>query len=168
MLGKCINDPYGVESSLDSIKGLGFFNMETQLEKRKSTHQVEAEEIYHSGNTKPTDVLRGYEIHMGKATTNNEKSLFKIKKRSGKRCSINDGAISKDGKVMGTYIHGIFDNDRFRRTFLDNVNKKKKITPLDTENLFEFYAFKEEQYDRLADAVGNSLDMKCIARLLRL
>jgi adenosylcobyric acid synthase len=168
MLGKSISDPYGVESSLDSIKGLGFLNMETQLEKRKSTHQVEAEEIYHNQNTKPTDVLRGYEIHMGKATTNNEKSLFAIKKRSGNKCSINDGAISRDGKVMGTYIHGIFDNDRFRRTFLDNVNKKKKITPLDTENLFEFHAFKEEQYNRLADAVRNSLDMKCIARLLRL
>lgn len=168
MLGKSINDPYGVESSLNSIKGLGFLNVETQLEKRKSTYQVEAEEIGANENTKPTDVLRGYEIHMGKATINNEKSFFKIKKRSGKKCSIKDGAISRDGKIMGTYIHGIFDNDRFRRTFLNKINKKSKIAHSETEDVFEFHAFKEEQYDQLADAIRNSLDMKCIAGLLRL
>ena len=168
MLGKCINDPYGVESSLNSIKGLGFLNMETQLEKRKSTYQVEAEEIGTNQNSKPADALRGYEIHMGKATVNKEKSFFRIKKRSGKKCSINDGAISRDGKIMGTYIHGIFDNDRFRRTFLNTINKKRKITSSETDGVFKFHAFKEEQYDRLADAIRNSMDMKCIARLLRL
>ena len=55
--------------------------METQLEKRKSTFQVEAEGMNRNENTKSTDVLRGYEIHMGRAIINNEKALFKIKKR---------------------------------------------------------------------------------------
>ncbi|MBN1546725.1 MAG: cobyric acid synthase [Syntrophaceae bacterium] len=167
MLGKRINDPYGVESSLKSIKGLGLFNMETQLEKRKSTYQVEAEEINRHENKKPTDVLRGYEIHMGQAIINNEKSLFLINKRSGQTCSVKDGAVSRDGKIMGTYIHGIFDNDGFRRRFLNHISRKRKASSTMADG-FKFHAFKEEQYNRLADAIRNSLDMKVIAKLLKL
>lgn len=166
MLGKSIKDPYGVESSLKSIKGLGFLNMETQLEKRKTTFQIEAEEINRNENEKPTGILRGYEIHMGRAIINNEKSLFKIIKRSGKKCSVKDGAISRDGKILGTYIHGIFDNDRFRRKFLNNISTKRKMTSSEMADVFEFNAFKEEQYDRLADLVSRSLNMKYIFNLM--
>jgi adenosylcobyric acid synthase len=140
--------------------------METQLEKRKTTFQIEAEEINSNENTKSTEVLRGYEIHMGRAIINNEKSLFKIKKRSGKKCSVKDGAISKDGKILGTYIHGIFDNDRFRRKFLNNISKKRKMTFSEMADGFEFNAFKEEQYDRLADLVSRSLNMEYVFNLM--
>lgn len=167
MLGKCINDPDGVESSLKSIKGLGLFDMETQLEKKKSTYQVEAEEIHRNEHTKPNDLLRGYEIHMGRATINNEASLFRINKRSGQTCSVNDGALSRDGRIMGTYIHGIFDNDGFRRRFLNHISRSRTATSSTMPDDFKFHAFKEEQYNRLADAIRHSLDMNVIANLLK-
>ncbi len=168
MLGKTINDPCGVESSLKSIKGLGLLNMETQFGKRKSTFQVEAEEINLNENGKSSEIIRGYEIHMGRTKLNTEKSLFKIKKRSGKKCLLYDGAISRDMKVMGTYIHGIFDNDKFRRKFLSSIKGKKKMPSPEIENDFEFDASKEEQYDKLADMVSEILDMKYIFNLVKL
>ena len=162
MLGKIIKDPYGVESSLKSIEGLGILDIETQFEKKKATFQVEAEEIEDSDKGKSRDLVRGYEIHMGKTRLNTASSLFRIKKRSGKRCVVYDGAITKDRKVWGTYIHGIFDNDRFRRKFLNSINKRRRSSLPEARRNFEYDTFKEEQYDKLADLMRKNLDMNLI------
>ena len=166
MLGKTLKDPHGVESSLKSINGLGLLDMGTQFERRKATFQVEAEEVNNNEDTKSSGLLRGYEIHMGKAKFNTEKSLFRIKKRSGKKCSFYDGAISRDGKILGTYIHGIFDNDRFRRNFLNSINKKRRLPCPEVAGDFEYDSFKEEQYNKLADLISRSLNMEYIFNLL--
>ena len=168
MLGKIIKDPYGVESSLKSIEGLGLLDMETQFARKKATFQVEAMEVKVNENNKSHELLRGYEIHMGRAKLNTEKSLFRIKKRSGKKCSVYDGAISKDGKVWGTYIHGIFDNDGFRRRFLNSIKGKRGLPSSEVTNGFEYDAFKEEQYDKLADLIRSSLDVKYITGLIKI
>lgn len=162
ILGKTIRDHRGVESSLKSIEGLGLLDIETQFEKKKATFQVEAEEIKDSDNRKSRVLLRGYEIHMGRTKLNTETSLFRIKKRSGKKCLVYDGAISKNGKVWGTYIHGIFDNDGFRRKFLNRINKRGKLPFSDATKYFEYNTFKEEQYDKLADLMRKNLDMNLI------
>jgi len=115
---------------------------------------------------KSPEVVRGYEIHMGKTKLNSAKSLFKIKRRSGKKCLVYDGAVSRDGKVWGTYMHGVFDNDGFRRRFLCRIGKKKKLPVNETAGNFEYEKFKEAHYDKLADLVRNSLDMKLIYKLV--
>jgi len=166
ILGKTIKDHYGVESSLKSIDGLGLLDIETQFEKKKATFQIEAEEINHTDKGKSGELLHGYEIHMGRTKLNTETSLFKIKKRSGKNCLVYDGAISKDGKVWGTYIHGIFDNDGFRIKFLSSINKGRKFPLLEVRRNFEYDTFKEEQYDKLADLVKKNLDLHLIYKLL--
>ncbi|MBW1838886.1 MAG: cobyric acid synthase CobQ, partial [Deltaproteobacteria bacterium] len=166
MLGKTISDHYGVESSRESIEGLGLLDMETQFENKKTTFQVEAEEIKDEDKKKSPEVVRGYEIHMGKTKLNSAKSLFKIKKRSGKKCLVYDGAVCRDGKVWGTYIHGVFDNDRFRRKFLHKISKKENLPIKKTAGDFEYDTFKEEQYDKLADLVRKNLDMKQIYKLV--
>ncbi|MBW1853939.1 MAG: cobyric acid synthase [Deltaproteobacteria bacterium] len=166
ILGKTISDHYAVESSRRKIEGLGFLDMETQFENKKTTFQVEAEEIKTEGKRKSPEVVRGYEIHMGKTKLNSAKSLFKIKRRSGKKCLVYDGAVSRDGKVWGTYMHGVFDNDGFRRRFLHRISKKENIPQKKTAGDFEYDTFKEEHYDKLADLVRNSLDMKLIYKLV--
>jgi len=166
ILGKTISDHYAVESSRRKIEGLGFLDMETQFENKKTTFQVEAEEIKTEGKRKSPEVVRGYEIHMGKTKLNSAKSLFKIKRRSGKKCLVYDGAVSRDGKVWGTYMHGVFDNDGFRRRFIHRISKKENIPKRKAAGDFEYDTFKEEHYDKLADLVRNSLDMKLIYKLV--
>jgi len=168
MLGKTIKDYHGVESSQKSIEGLGLLDIETQFEKKKATYQIEAEEINLTGKGKSRDLLRGYEIHMGKTKLHTEKILFKIKKRSGKKCLVYDGAISRDRKVWGTYIHGIFDNDRFRRRFLNSINKRRKLPLPEVRRSFEYDSFKEEQYDKLADLIRKNLDMNLIYSMVNI
>jgi adenosylcobyric acid synthase len=162
MLGKTIADYHGVESSLGCIEGLGLLDIETQLERKKTTFQVEAIEINTNGKKNVSEVVRGYEIHMGKTKLNAVKSLFKINKRSGKKCAVNDGAFSKNGQVWGTYIHGIFDNDGFRRKFINRIHIKKRGFLSKDMKGFDYHALKEENYNKLADTVRNSIDMKRI------
>ncbi len=146
ILGKTISDHYAVESSRRKIEGLGFLDMETQFENEKTTFQVEAEEIKSEGKRKSPEVVRGYDIHMGKTKLNSAKSLFKIKRRSGKKCLVYDGAVSRDGKVWGTYMHGVFDNDGFRRRFIHRISKKENIPKRKAAGDFEYGTFKEEHY----------------------
>lgn len=166
ILGKTIRDHCGVESSRRNIEGLGLLAIETQFERKKTTFQVEAEEIGVNDKRNSLSVVRGYEIHMGRTKLNTEKSLFKIKKRSGKKCLVYDGAISRDGKVWGTYIHGIFDNDGFRRRFLNSINTKRGSFSPEVTNDFKYDVYKEEQYDKLADLMRENLDMSIIYSLL--
>ena len=163
MLGKTIEDPYAVESSLRSLPGLGLLDVDTLFSRKKATSQVEAEEL--GDNNNPPDRLRGYEIHMGRTKRSSEKNVFKIVKKSGKPYVCYDGAVSPDGKVWGTYIHGIFDNDGFRKKFLQGVTGKA-VSAEDEEITLGFDSFKEKQYEALAELVKKSLDMNYIADLI--
>ena len=162
MLGKTITDLHGVESNFTRIEGLGLLDIETHFEKVKTTFQVEAEEIKPKNKKGIKNVVQGYEIHMGRTKLNAVKSLFKITKRSGKKCVVYDGAISKDGRVWGTYIHGIFDNDSFRRRFLKRIIGGDRVQPEIPSSEFNYQAFKEDHYDKLADLIEESVDMKSI------
>ncbi|HME62006.1 MAG TPA: cobyric acid synthase CobQ, partial [Candidatus Binatia bacterium] len=87
---------------------------------------------------------------------------FSIEQRSGKSCSDRDGYISKDGHVLGTYIHGVFQNDTWRRAVLSELAERKGKTLSAMTSSFS----AEEQYDRLAAHVRASLNMDLILRLV--
>ena len=76
---------------------------------------------------------------------------------------IPDGSINRN--CWGTYIHGIFDNDKFRRSILDNIRGKKELTPI--EHTYSYAKAKDEAIDRFADIVKQHLDMEFIKRLIR-
>lgn len=161
MLGKVISDPHGVEGG-GEIKGLGYLDIETVMEDKKSTCQVMAEPLPAGRNFTTDSRLRGYEIHMGNTTCGDgTKPLFEIVSRNGKGVNIRDGAVSGNGSVWGTYIHGIFDNDRFRRSIIDSVKSKKagsKLRPYTP--LSKHSEIKEEGFKKLAELVRSNLDMK--------
>jgi adenosylcobyric acid synthase len=164
MLGRTIKDPGAVETTFGSIEGLGLLNMETVFSKKKATFQVEAEEMTLNGEGQSPETLRGYEIHMGRTKLMSGKPLFNIIKKSGRRCSHLDGAVSEDGKVWGTYMHGIFDNDGFRRRFIGKITKGAMPSP-GGKGPFAYGTYKESQFDALADLVTESLDMNYIRKL---
>ncbi len=160
MLGKEIIDPYHIETKKRNIKGIGLLDITTTIKKEKQTYQIKAhDKLFSSG------IVHGYEIHMGKTRLGNTaKPIFEIFKRSSIKTDIKDGTISHDGKVWGTYIHGIFDNDNFRATFLNNIRKSKQLPEVGLKNLFD----KEKEYDKLASLVRKSVDMKKIYSIMGL
>ena len=79
------------------------------------------------GETLEARDLTGYEIHMGQTVVDSGASEpFVVCQRSGKDCSLTAGTARKDGLVFGTYIHGLFDNDQFRRDML-NILRRHKV-----------------------------------------
>lgn len=170
MLGQRLLDPDHTESDLSELDGLSLLPAVTTFAADKLTHQVEAvygpQPFLHKETADCR--LSGYEIHMGR-TEFLEPVLpaFRIRVRSGQECDFADGAVSADGLVMGTYLHGIFDNDRFRRSMLDALRQRKGLPPFDGEAL-SHSARKEAAYDRLADVVRSHLDMDRIRRAMGL
>ena len=130
MLGKKIYDPHGIESPHKEVDGLGLLNIETTFEKEKTTCQVEGDlvrssefGVKSSENTK----LTGYEIHMG--TSRGDIGLFKLRRLSSNSSLVTrhsslilDGSIN--GNCWGTYIHGIFENDSFRRGIINSLREQ--------------------------------------------
>lgn len=156
MLGLSIKDPANMESMRKVTTGLKMLPLKTTILKEKMTHQIQAEDmLFNSGK------LKGYEIHMGDtALLKPLKPVVQIDRRSGKAVNIKDGAVSQNKKVWGTYIHGLFDNDLFRKRFIDSFQKTKA-----QKGLISFLKVKEREYDRLADLVRNNVDIKKIYAL---
>jgi adenosylcobyric acid synthase len=91
---------------------------------------------------------------------------FKIIERLGQKVEVEDGAISTDGRVWGTYLHGLFDNDGFRRRFIDSLRKNKGLLSGNRLGGFDYKAFKEQEYDKLAAVLRKELDMPRIYRII--
>jgi adenosylcobyric acid synthase len=97
-------------------------------------------------------LVAGYEIHVGKTLYQDHAEPFAIL-QDGEL----DGCISTDRRVLGTYLHGIFDHDDFRRQFLTTARNFYKLAPPSAFN--PWAKQREESLDRLARQVSTSLDM---------
>ncbi len=158
MLGLKISDPYKVETDKGEIKGLGLLPVETVLEKEKITEQVEALSLINSAK------VHGYEIHMGRTRCVQDiNPAFKIVKRGSEDINQNDGAVSKDSKIWGAYIHGLFDSDEFRQAFLNAVRVKKGFAISKQNNSFN--ELKEDAFNRLGAIIRDSVDIGLIYEL---
>ncbi len=160
LLGKEIRDPLQVESTKGSIAGLGLLNIITTIgaEKRtvRTTGKVQGDFM---GMALVDLAVEGYEIHMGESQALDNAKPFAILADGTV-----DGVIAEDGTVMGTYLHGIFDNDAFREKIIETLRSKKNLAA--GPAAFDFKAFKNEQYDLLAETVEASLDMKKIMEII--
>ena len=161
MLGREIRDPYHSESELNGTEGLALLDIITVFAQDKLTNQVKADcnNLCFMGQKINARGLAGYEIHMGKTEFlgKNDSHPFIIKERSRQLCQAVEGTVCADGTVFGTYIHGIFDNDEFRRQVINSVRIRKGLLALpNTRNVL---AEKQRNYERLADIVEQHLDM---------
>ena len=148
MLGRSVSDPEGAEAEKGTqVAGMGLLPVDTVFRGEKRQTQV-------SGTLNPVEGLlsplsgmayQGYEIHMG---------------RSG-----DAPAILGKGCVYGTYIHGIFDAPGIAEALLGALCRKKGLSP-ETLAAFDPAAYKERQYDLLAQAVRDNLDMELVHRIL--
>ena len=169
MLGTAIYDPHHMEGDIEESEGLSLVNSTTTMKDQKTTHQVtfDVENLHFLNGTFSGSELVGYEIHMGDTTPNDDtvKRCFTITKRSETPITVVDGFIDGRHQVMGTYIHGVFDNDEFRRFIINQLRLCKGLE--ETPVVFHYFKHKNNAYNRLADIVEEHLDMDYIMNLLK-
>ncbi|MBI4830223.1 MAG: hypothetical protein HY801_01430, partial [Candidatus Lindowbacteria bacterium] len=160
MLGKKLLDPQAVESLAEETAGVGLLDVETTFLPEKKLCQAEGVHIDSKLG------VRGYEIHMGVTERGTEsRPVFRIVHRRGGsgEWPPDDGAVARDGSVWGTYLHGVFDDDLFRRHFIDSIRIRKGLKPLG--NVASRYD-TDAQYDKLASLLRANLDVEGIYRVL--
>ncbi|MBM3132245.1 MAG: cobyric acid synthase, partial [Chloroflexi bacterium] len=162
MLGKRIEDPHGVESDEKSVEGLGLLDVITVFGGEKTTHRAKARVRTDAGLLRGMtgQTLTGYEIHMGQTECRGAVPSFEIIERSEEAETHPDGACGSDGRIIGTYLHGIFESEGFRRSLLSNLKPGSGFN--DAGNRLPS---KDEIYDRLAGPVRQSLDIGRIYRI---
>ena len=153
ILGGEIEDPYGLESSRNQLHGLGLLPIHTILEKEKTLIRTHAKHL--PSNTE----IHGYEIHHGKTTGKNVVPV--VLRDDGEVIGVSVG----NDRIWGTYLHGIFDADAFRRWFIDRIRVRKKMKPL--KHIVAHYDL-EPALDRLAEVVREGIDVKTIYGLMGL
>jgi adenosylcobyric acid synthase len=163
MLGKKITDGNKTESSLSAIRGLGLLDVETAFKRQKRTAQVSARIISGAGilaSLKGLEVS-GYEIHMGQCSMHREQHLSCVFQPPQGEEEYLDGAVNPAGTVIGTYIHGLFDNAAFRRGLLSSLRNYRGLPSREYSGNME-----ADQYDKLAQLVREHIDMKQIRRII--
>lgn len=168
ILGRELRDPLGTEAAVPQARGLGLLDMVTTFEPEKVTNQAEAEvvgsgpflEAFHGQR------FTGYEIHMGRTELGpGVNPAFTVIRRSGEPVEVSDGAVNEEGTVLGTYLHGIFDNDQWRRYLLNKLRVKKGLAPLEPTET-DTLAKRQKDYNKLADVLRNSLNMDLLYKIV--
>ena len=157
MLGRVVRDPLHTESEHDETAGFGYLPTATTFAAQKRLRQVTASaDFSFLGARISGKNLLGYEIHMGQTDFLEEACRpFHIVQKDNFAA---DGAVSADGLVIGTYIHGIFDDDDFRRCLLNRLRVQRGWSEIPVQ--YRYREEKERAYDRLAETVRKSLDME--------
>ena len=139
MLGTKIYDPDGLEGEAKETEGLGFLQIETIMRTKKTLNEVSA---IHLGTSLQ---IKGYEIHLGETSGVDCQRPFAM--IGGRK----EGASSVDGRVQGSYVHGLFSQDSFRRAFLDKFGISVEGFAYDTQI--------EDTLDGLAEHIETYLDV---------
>jgi len=180
MLGNTLTDPYGVEHG-GKIQGLELLPISTVFAPQKTRTQVggmfnKIDGILAQLSGMP---FHGYEIHMGISEGDEDEALTWIENSQGvkmDRPSYPDsenpyraGKRKPDGckkdNILGSYVHGIFDEEGVAQTLVNCLLKNKGLDPIEIENM-SYAAYKDQQYDLLADALRNAIDLNAVYRIL--
>ncbi len=164
MLGQLIKDYEGVEGRPGELKGLGLLPLVTDFIKDKHTVWVDCKVNTQHDIFLPLEdeIIKGYEIHLGSTRVLDESYSWIFDEENNSK-----GAISKDNRILGTYLHDIFNNENFLQWFLAWAKSWKCYNG--SEGIESFYfedsskaLNREEKYDKLAKIVKENLDIKTL------
>ncbi|MDJ0854081.1 MAG: cobyric acid synthase [Desulfobacterales bacterium] len=154
MMGRRVGDPDGLEGPPGETPGLGLLPVETVLQAPKTTTRTRFEWNGASG--------QGYEIHMGQTVMDGGDCLLRIKDRNQEAVDDADGCQVGEGRIAGTYIHGLFDSPEITRRWLNRWGLSHvKVDTIDGPQA------RDRAYDQLAAHVAEHLDLAAIAALVR-
>ena len=152
MMGRSVSDPNGLEGDAGTTPGLELLNMTTRMVAGKTLKDVSGELTLGSGRPGFT----GYEMHNGiSCGPALERPMATLNGQP-------EGAVSEDGQIIGTYVHGIFDQPEATREILEWAGLGAQHQAVD------YKAHRLEQLDRLADLVEECLDTGFLKHLLGL
>lgn len=164
MLGQTLSDPCGVEHG-GTLSGMGLLPIETEFASEKTRTRV-------SGHLCPVFGLmeqasgvsfEGYEIHMGKTTRLGGEPVLTIEVLGDQPVEKTDGC--QQGNVYGTYVHGFFDHEDTAKAVVSSLMKAKGLDASQVAAV-DMAAYKEQQYQLLAQGVRESMDMELVYRIL--
>ena len=164
MLGQRVLDPSGVESSIKEATGLELLPVETEILLEKETHQALAylEEAGLGIVPECNGVMTGYEIHMGKTTHfGTPRPFARIFRRGETSVTIEDGTVSNDGRIFGTYLHGIFENLRFKEIYLNRIRLEKGMPQRRGSHKMP----EQDPFDQLAEHLEQHLDIPQLLKI---
>ena len=145
MLGRTISDPQGSDGAVAAAPGLGLLDVETVMAADKTVSRSQ-------GSSAPYGAaVEGYEIHMGRTTGPDSQRPLMMLDGHG------DGAVSADGRIEGTYLHGLFGSDDFRHAWLASFGKPPSA--------FAFGAHVDDALDDIAAALETALDVETLLAL---
>lgn len=140
MLGRVIADPDGVEGTPGETKGLGLLDVETVISGEKSLAPV-------TGHLSDTGTeISGFEMHMGRTTGPGTDAPFLTLRENRP-----DGATAQDGRIAGSYVHGLFASDAFRHAYLGRISRRGSAP-------FAWNDHLDAALDQLADHMQTYLD----------
>ncbi len=146
MLGRTIADPHGIEGAPETVDGLGLLEVDTVLARGKTTRFSNGQDVRFN------EPVEGYEIHIGETTgQGTESAMLTLDGRQ-------DGCMSGDGRVMGTYLHGLFASDGYRRAFLAALGARGEVA---------YARLVEGALDTLADHLKTHLDTQALLAIAR-
>jgi adenosylcobyric acid synthase len=143
MLGMRIDDPDGVDGAAGSMPGLGLLNIATRMQGSKSVSPVSGQCAISGAE------IAGYEIHMGK--TDGPDQARPMAHLEGRRC----GARSADGRIEGTYIHGLFSANAYRQAWLTRAGAQADET-------LDYDAAVDQAIDALADGLEAAVNIDAL------
>lgn len=161
MLGRNISDLKGIEGEITSENGFGLLDIETIFNEEKRTKQV-------SGIIKSScDIfkscigikVKGYEIHNGVTNIKDESTIF-IKGENNEAL----GVYNKEKNVLGTYLHGIFDDKEFLLNFINDIREIKGLNIIE-KDLLDYRVYKLNQYDELAKIFEKNINIRRIINI---
>lgn len=157
MLGVTLADPAGVEADAGTVEdGLGLLRVATTFEAEKATRRTRARVVAAGWTSPGDDEVEGYEIHMGRTT--GEESPFLA---AGGHLA---GAVSADGRVAGTYLHGLLHNDGWRASLLEALGRPRTAGPAPASSA----EARDAAFERLADVVEEHIDLARVREWLGL
>jgi adenosylcobyric acid synthase len=155
LLGRSISDPLGMEGPPATESGLDLLPIKTLMEPEKTTTQAVAKPLSNLPFYIPKSI-RGYEIHIGHSEPlENDCPAFKLIQRLDDAVDISEGQVSPDGRVVGTYLHGLLDNDGLRASILAWASGGQA----EGSGVWDYAVFKDQQYGLLADHLEQHLDL---------
>ena len=166
MLGVAIEDPAGIENDGKPCRrtGLALLPVRTILRAEKTVRRVQGRlrNSLFGGALCTEPYFDGYEIHVGETIYETGACPLADIVRQGIAENIPDGAVDESGRLLGTYVHGFFDNDDFRHSFICAARRAAALAAAQT--FAHVTGEREARIDRLADHLKKSLDMNLIKR----
>jgi adenosylcobyric acid synthase len=152
MLGTTIADPTGIEGIPGEYSGLNLLPLQTTISDLKTTRQRTTTTHY----PHPDISISGYEIHQGKTTWHPDCAQIADYQQLFTDETL--GIVDPHHTIWGTYLHGIFDNGRWRRDWLNQIRLRRQLA-LITNEVPDYASQREEIFDKLADSISEYLDL---------